>query len=94
MPGDDDWITARHQEVGRRFQVERLRQNLTQEDVFLAAGLDRRTLQTVESGNGNPTLGTLLKLAHVLGIDLGELVHGLTSVSRDGLPPDGDGSPS
>ncbi|MFF7521262.1 helix-turn-helix domain-containing protein [Streptomyces pseudovenezuelae] len=72
LPEDDDWINECQQKVGRRIQAERLRQDLTQEAVYLAAGLDRRTLQTVESGTSNPTLATLLKIAHVLDVDVAE----------------------
>ncbi|MFE3858452.1 helix-turn-helix domain-containing protein [Streptomyces griseorubiginosus] len=75
LPEDDDWINECQQNVGRRIQAERLRQDLTQEAVYLAAGLDRRTLQTIESGVGNPTLATLLKLAHVLDVDVAEFMR-------------------
>ena len=74
LPEDDDWIHARRQDIGMRLQTERLRKNLTQEDVFLAAGLDRRTLQAVEAGQANPTLTTLLRIAYVLDTPLGELL--------------------
>ena len=74
LPEDDDWIRARQQEVGVKLQTARLRQDLTQEDVFLAAGLDRRTLQALEAGQANPTLATLLRLAYVLDTPLGELL--------------------
>lgn len=57
-----------------KLQTARLRQDLTQEDVFLAAGLDRRTLQALEAGQANPTLATLLRLAYVLDTPLGELL--------------------
>ncbi|MFI2437389.1 helix-turn-helix transcriptional regulator [Streptomyces sp. NPDC018693] len=68
LPTDDDWITERLIAAGRRIQEERARQNLTQEAVYLAARVDRRTFQAVEAGQGNPTATTLLKLAYVLGI--------------------------
>lgn len=74
LPEDDDWIRARQQKIGQRIQTQRIRQNLTQETVFLAAGLDRRTLQAIEAGTANPTLVTLLRLTHVLDIPLADLV--------------------
>lgn len=52
-----------------------MRQNLTQEVVYLAAGLDRRTLQAIEAGHANPTLATLLRLARVLDVPLATLVQ-------------------
>lgn len=51
-----------------------MRQDLTQESVFLAAGINRATLQNIEAGRGNPTIITLLRIAHVLGVPLAELV--------------------
>lgn len=51
-----------------------MRQDLTQESVFLAAGINRATLQNIEAGRGNPTIVTLLKIARVLGVPLAELV--------------------
>jgi transcriptional regulator with XRE-family HTH domain len=74
LPDDDSWIIERHAAIGNRLQAERLRQNLTQESVFLAAGIDRRTLQAIEAGQGNPTVATLLKIAYVLGIPLTDLI--------------------
>ncbi|MFI6274328.1 helix-turn-helix domain-containing protein [Streptomyces sp. NPDC050988] len=60
--------------MGRQLQAERMRQDLTQESVFLAAGINRATLQNIEAGRGNPTIITLLRIAHVLGVPLAELV--------------------
>jgi transcriptional regulator with XRE-family HTH domain len=74
LPDDDDWIRARQQQIGQRIQAERIRQNLIQEAVFLAAGLDRRTLQAIEAGTANPTLVTLLRLTYVLDMPLADLV--------------------
>lgn len=75
LPDDDDWIRARQQAIGERVQAERLRQNLTQEAVYLAADVNRGTLQAVEAGRANPTLETLLRLAHVLDVPLSDLVR-------------------
>ena len=74
LPEDETWITERQATLGSRIQAERLRQNLTQEAVFLAAGIDRGTLQAIEAGRGNPTYVTLLKIAYVFDIPLADLV--------------------
>ncbi|MCZ4605010.1 helix-turn-helix transcriptional regulator [Streptomyces sp. Lzd4kr] len=74
MPDDDDWIRARQQAIGLRLQGERRRQRLTQEAVYLAAGVDRRALQAIETGQGNPTIATLLKIAYVLDVSLADLI--------------------
>ena len=44
--------------------------NITQDDLAALAGVGLRTLKAIESGKGNPTLGTLNKLADVLGMEL------------------------
>jgi transcriptional regulator with XRE-family HTH domain len=75
LPEDDDWIRARQQAIGERIQAERLRQNLTQEAVYLAADVHRGTLQALEAGRANPTIETLLRLAHVLDMPLSDLVR-------------------
>lgn len=74
LPEDDEWIRPHLGTVGRRIQAERQRQGLTQEAVYLAAGLDRRTLQAIEGGTGNPTLTTLMRLAYVLGVSAADFI--------------------
>ncbi|MEU3256092.1 helix-turn-helix transcriptional regulator [Streptomyces sp. NPDC006997] len=71
---DDTWMRARQRAIGARVRAERRRQNLSQEAVFLAAGIDRRTLQLLEAGDGNPTIATLLRVAYVLEVDLADLM--------------------
>ncbi len=56
-------------------QAERIRQNLTQENLYLAARVDRRTLQALEAGSGNPTFATLHRIAYVLDVPLSDLVQ-------------------
>ncbi len=75
LPDDDDWFRARQEAIAKRLQTERARQNLTQEAVFLAAGLDRRTFQALEAGRANPTLLTLERIAYVLNVPLADLVR-------------------
>lgn len=75
LPEDDDaWLAERLQAMGERFRAERLHQNLTQEQVFLAAGIDRITLQNLETGRGNPTARVLFSVSHVLGVPLADLM--------------------
>lgn len=74
LPEDETWIIERQAAIGTNLQVERLRQNLTQEAVFLAAGIDRGTLQSIEAGRANPTVATLLKIAYVLDVPVGDLL--------------------
>lgn len=43
---------------------------VTQEELAKLSGVGLRTLKQFESGKGNPTLGTLQKLADVLGMEV------------------------
>lgn len=73
VPDDDDWIPDHRRAIGARIRAERERQNLTQEQVILAGRLDRVTIWRVETGQESK-LSTLLKVAHVLGVPLSDLV--------------------
>ena len=43
---------------------------VTQEYLAELSGVGLRTLKSIESGKGNPTIETLMKIAEVLGLDL------------------------
>lgn len=74
LPADDAWITDRRQAVGAAIREERRRQNLTQDDVWMAARMSRWTLQRAEAGD-EITLSTLLRIARVLDVPLADLVR-------------------
>jgi transcriptional regulator with XRE-family HTH domain len=73
LPDDDSWLTDERRAIGDRIRSERERQNLTQERLILAAGIDRVTLWRVETGEESK-LSTLLRIARVLGVPLAELI--------------------
>jgi transcriptional regulator with XRE-family HTH domain len=73
-PADDEWIADRQRAIGDTIRKERLRQNRTQDDVWLAAGISRYTLQRVERGE-DMTLSTLLRIARALDVPLADLVQ-------------------
>jgi transcriptional regulator with XRE-family HTH domain len=73
LPDDDSWLTDERRAIGDRIRAERERQNLTQERLILAAGIDRVTLWRVETGEESK-LSTLLRIARVLGVPLAELI--------------------
>ncbi|GGX99776.1 helix-turn-helix domain-containing protein [Streptomyces fructofermentans] len=75
LPDDDDWLTNRQHILGARVRSARVQQNLTQEQLHLAAEISRDTLQSIEAGRGNPTLATLLRLAHVMGVPVTHLLE-------------------
>jgi len=43
---------------------------ITQEHLAELSGIGLRTLKAIETGNGNPTLSTMIKIAEVLGLKL------------------------
>ncbi|MFD3574789.1 helix-turn-helix transcriptional regulator [Streptomyces sp. NPDC058644] len=73
LPADDTWITDRRRAVGAAIRAERVRQGLTQDDVWVAARVNRWTVQRVEAGEDS-TLSTLLRISKVLGVPLSDLV--------------------
>jgi len=47
---------------------------MTQGDICRKLGVDRSYISNVESGNKNPTLSTITKLAKALGVSVDELL--------------------
>lgn len=74
LPDDTDWITDRRRAIGARVRAERERQNLTQEEVILAARMERVTLWRVESGEESK-LSTLIRIAEVLEVPISRFTH-------------------
>ena len=63
-------------EFGRRLRALRDNSGLTQEQLAMAAGLERAYISSAETGRRNATLTTLYQLADALGVDPGELIAG------------------
>jgi transcriptional regulator with XRE-family HTH domain len=61
-------------EMGRRLRARRSSQGRTLASVAMQAGLSVPYVANLESGRGNPTLGSLHRLAGALGVGLAELV--------------------
>jgi transcriptional regulator with XRE-family HTH domain len=76
LPDDDDWLQRERRAIGDRIRVTRLRQNRTQESVFLAAQIGRKTYQDIEAGNTDAWITTLLRIARALGVHVTDLLHG------------------
>ena len=47
---------------------------MTQEQLGLEAGVQRDFISLIETGQNQPTIGTIVKLARVLGLKASELV--------------------
>lgn len=74
-PDDDEWTIRLRQLVAANIRDNRRQQNLTQEELYLAAGISRSALQDIESGHGNPKLVTLLRVAWVLNMHVTDLLR-------------------
>jgi transcriptional regulator with XRE-family HTH domain len=70
-------ISAAAGEFGQRIRARRTQLGKSQEQLARDSSLHWSYLGQVERGQRNLTLHNILKLAEVLEIDPGELVHGL-----------------
>lgn len=48
--------------------------DLTQEDLAEMSAVGLRTIKQIESGKGNPSLKTIMKIADILGMEITMLV--------------------
>ena len=64
--------TASH--LARNLVSLRHTRSLTQEGLARHAGVPRSTIANLESGEGNPSLSVLVKVAHALGVPIDELL--------------------
>ena len=56
--------------IGINIKSERIRKNLSQDDLALACGLSRNSLSLVETGKLNPTVFKIIDIAKRLEIDI------------------------
>lgn len=75
LPDDDEWLRRERLTIGDRIRVTRMRKNLTQEQVFLAAGMARSAYQATEAGSRDIRVSTLLRIARVLGVHAADLLR-------------------
>ena len=59
--------------VGSRIASLRAKQGLSQRRFAMIIGLDRSSLNRIESGKGNPTVSTLIRIANGLAVPCPEL---------------------
>jgi len=60
--------------LGANMKRIRKAKQMTQGDICRKLGVDRSYVSNVESGNKNPTLSTITKLAKALGVSVDELL--------------------
>jgi phosphohistidine swiveling domain-containing protein/transcriptional regulator with XRE-family HTH domain len=63
-----------NKQVGQNIRRQRLLKNLSQGDLARALGVDRSYVSSLESGTRNPSVSTLEKVAHSLGIGSASLL--------------------
>lgn len=62
------------QKLGNNIKEIRLQNKMSQGDVCRALGVDRAYISNIESGNKNPTLATIEKIAEALGVSSDKLL--------------------
>src|SRR3954466_10924439 len=70
--GPDERSTAAH--LARNLVSLRHTRSLTQDGLAKAAAVPRSTIANLESGEGNPSLAVLVKVAGALGVPIDELL--------------------
>lgn len=66
-------------EIGKIIKQRRQFLRLKQEDLEELSKVNKKTIQQVETGNGNPSFETLDKLANVLGMEVSINVKNLNN---------------
>jgi len=60
--------------LGKNMKKIRLSKQMSQGDICRKLGVDRAYISNIESGNKNPTLSTITKLARALGVSVDYLL--------------------
>ena len=60
--------------IGKKIKLERIKRDISQENLALDAGLYRNTVWKIESGRVSPTIDSLEKIAKALGIEFAILM--------------------
>ena len=63
--------------IGEKIRLLRLEKNLSQEKLAGMAEIDRRYMQSIESGKRNISINTLLKLARALDVKMAEILENI-----------------
>jgi transcriptional regulator with XRE-family HTH domain len=72
--------------VGERIREQRKRSGMTQERVAHAAELDRKHIGMIETGQAEPRIGTLIRIAGALDVPVEKLIAGLVFVPSEHTP--------
>jgi transcriptional regulator with XRE-family HTH domain len=63
--------------LAKRIASLRKQKGLTQEKLADAADIDRVALANIETGKRRPTVTTIYRLSHALGVNVGEIFKNL-----------------
>lgn len=74
MPGASDPLDALSARIGRALRARRTAAGMSIGELARASGLSKTILGRIESGSGNPSVETLWKISHALGVPLGSLL--------------------
>lgn len=80
MAGTGKGATPRQRIFGDRVRARRQELGLSQEELAHKASIARAYIGSLESGERNPSLDTVARLASALDVDAADLVHGLQDV--------------
>jgi transcriptional regulator with XRE-family HTH domain len=67
---------------GENFRQARTRAGLTQRDIEAQTGIKQAYISQIEGGKQNPTLGTMMVLAHAVGKDVRVLLRQPTASTK------------
>jgi transcriptional regulator with XRE-family HTH domain len=67
---------------GENFRQARTKAGLTQRDVEAQTGIKQAYISQIEGGKHNPTLGTMMVLAHAVGKDVRALLRQPMALTR------------
>lgn len=71
---EDEIRTATCKEVIRLLSAARKAQGISMNRLAKTAGLTQPTISILESSQPNPKLESLLRIAHALGLDIGDVL--------------------
>lgn len=69
--------TKREKAVATRLREMRIKQELSQEALAEASGIDRKTVNRIENQHFSPNLETLFRLCDAIGVNPSELLKGI-----------------
>ena len=69
-------LRTTHQSLAESLRLRRTAAGLTQEELAIRAGLERKTVNRIENERLSPTIDSLVRLALVLRCSVADLIQG------------------